>query len=63
MDEVEIRGIIYGYINEICHYSQMQIFATSYYQKNYFQMQIDDTVSNLINLYLEQRTVENKVIT
>lgn len=62
MDELELRKMIDSYINEICHYSQMQVFATSYYQKNYFQMQIDNTVSNLINLLLEQGTMDTKVI-
>ena len=60
MDEVEMKDIIYGYINEICHYSQMQVFPTSYYQKNYFQMLIDDTVSNLINYYMECYTLNEK---
>ncbi len=53
MDEFEMKRRIYGYIKEICHYSQMQVFATSYYQKNYFQMQIDDATGALINLYME----------
>ncbi|MDF2484393.1 MAG: heme/steroid binding protein [Herbinix sp.] len=53
MDEFEMRRRIYGYIKEICHYSQMQVFATSYYQKNYFQMQIDDATSALISLYTD----------
>ncbi len=53
MDEYEMKRRIYGYIKEICHYSQMQVFATSYYQKNYFQMQIDDATGALINLYME----------
>lgn len=49
MDEFEFKRIIYDYIKEICHYSQMQVFATSSYQKNYFQLQIDDTINGLIN--------------
>jgi predicted heme/steroid binding protein len=53
MDEYEMKRRIYGYIKEICHYSQMQVFATSYYQKNYFQMQIDDATSGLISLYMD----------
>lgn len=53
MDEFEMKRRIYGYIKEICHYSQMQVFATSYYQKNYFQMQIDDATSSLISLYMD----------
>lgn len=52
MDEFELRRIIYDYIKEICHYSQMQVFATSSYQKNYFQLQIDETASGLINFFL-----------
>jgi predicted heme/steroid binding protein len=31
----------------------MQVFATSYYQKNYFQMQIDDATTALISLYTD----------
>ena len=53
MDEYEMKKRIYGYIKEICHYSQMQVFATSYYQKNYFQMQIDDATSALISMYMD----------
>ncbi|MDF2906391.1 MAG: heme/steroid binding protein [Herbinix sp.] len=53
MDEFEMKRRIYGYIKEICHYSQMQVFATSYYQKNYFQMQIDDASSAMISLYMD----------
>jgi predicted heme/steroid binding protein len=53
MDEFEMKRRIYGYIKEICHYSQMQVFATSYYQKNYFQMQIDDSTTALISLYTD----------
>ncbi len=53
MDEFEMKRRIYGYIKEICHYSQMQVFATSYYQKNYFQMQIDDATGALISLYMD----------
>jgi predicted heme/steroid binding protein len=52
MDEFEIRRIIYDDIKEICHLSQMQLLATSSYQKNYFQLQIDDTVNGLINFFL-----------
>jgi predicted heme/steroid binding protein len=55
MDELEMRRIIYDYIKEICHLSQMQVFATSSYQKNFFQMQIDENVSGLINFYLTNR--------
>lgn len=52
MDEFELRRIIYDYIKEICHYSQMQVFATSSYQKNYFQLQIDEATGALINFFL-----------
>lgn len=62
MDELEIRKMIESHINEICHYSQMQVFATSYYQKNYFQMQIDNTVSNLIQLFMGQRETDSEVV-
>lgn len=51
MDEFEMRSRINGYLKEVCHYSQMQVFATSYYQKNYFQMQIDDAAEGLAGLY------------
>lgn len=56
MDEFEISRIIYDYIKEICHYSQMQVFSTSSYQKKYFQRQIDDTAGELINLFLMNRS-------
>lgn len=54
MDEFELRRMIYDYIKEICHYSQMQVFSTSSYQKNYFQLQIDDAINGLIN-FLKER--------
>lgn len=53
MDDFELKRIIYGHIKEICHYSQMQVFATSFYQKNYFQLQIDEAISELINFYMQ----------
>ncbi len=56
MDEFEMRSRINGYIKEISHYSQMQVFATSYYQKNYFQMQIDEAANSLINLFMGSNT-------
>jgi predicted heme/steroid binding protein len=52
MDEFEIRRIIMDYIKEISHYSQLQVFATSYYQKNYFQLQIDEGINGLINFFI-----------
>lgn len=54
MDEFELRRIIYDYIKEICHYSQMQVFSTSSYQRNYFQLQIEEAINGLINLILER---------
>jgi hypothetical protein len=53
VDDFELKRIIYDYIKEICHYSQMQVFATSSYQKNYFQYQIDDATNGLINFIQE----------
>jgi hypothetical protein len=53
VDEFELKRIIYDYIKEICHYSQMQVFATSSYQKNYFQLQIEEAINGLINLIME----------
>lgn len=53
MDGFEKKSRIYGYIKEISHYSQMQVFATSYYQKNYFQMLIDEAVNALEEIYMD----------
>ena len=52
MEEFELRRIMYDTINEICHYSQMQVFATSVYQKNYFQLQIDEAMNEMIDILL-----------
>lgn len=64
MDEFEISRRISDYIKEICHYSQMQVFSTSSYQKKYFQYQIDEAVDELINLFLmnlkEERRKQNE---
>jgi predicted heme/steroid binding protein len=53
MDEYELRKQINDYIKEICHFSQMQVFATSGYQKNYFQLQIDEKTNGLIDFLLQ----------
>lgn len=52
MDDVEIKRRIDKYLMEICHYSQMQVFATSDYQKRYLQYQIDWVANELFDLYL-----------
>lgn len=52
MGEFEKRQILYGYIKKVCHFSQMQVYATSIYQSNYFQIQIDETVNELLDLML-----------
>ncbi|HWT77048.1 MAG TPA: cytochrome b5 domain-containing protein [Mobilitalea sp.] len=64
MDEFELRRILYDYIKEICHYSQMQVFSTSIYQKNYFQLQIDEAISDMINFIqsYSNRTDNNEAI-
>jgi predicted heme/steroid binding protein len=54
VDEFELRRIIYDYIKEISHFSQMQVFSTSSYQRNYFQLQIDEAINGLINFLLER---------
>lgn len=48
MDHAELKRIVNDNIREICHLSQMQVFATSYYQKNYFQRQIDHRTEELL---------------
>lgn len=62
MDEIELRKILHGHMKEICHFSQMQVFATSTYQKNYFQLQIDDAIDDLIGAILNDssKTVEEQ---
>lgn len=57
MDDFELPKMLYGFTKEVCHYSQMQVFATSYYQRNYFQKQIDEAVKELIN-YLKPMSTE-----
>lgn len=47
MDNTAWMNIINAHIQEICHYSQLQVFATSVYQKQYFQRQIDEEVIRL----------------
>ena len=49
MEDQELRRIVNDNIRDICHLSQMQVFATSYYQKNYFQLQIDNRVNDLVH--------------
>ena len=53
MDELEFRNIMYQYLKEICHFSQLQVFATSSYQQKYFQKQIDEEMEAVFNLVME----------
>ncbi|MDF2538657.1 MAG: heme/steroid binding protein [Herbinix sp.] len=53
MKEFELKKVIAGHIREISHYSQMQVFATSYYQKNYFQLLIDEKIAELMEVILQ----------
>lgn len=53
MDELELKGIINGYMKEICHFSQMQVFATSYYQKSFFQQQLDEKINSMMDIILQ----------
>lgn len=52
MDDTEKKRIIREYIKEICHYSQMQVFATSVYQKRYLEYQIDEVADELTDFIL-----------
>ncbi len=58
MDKDEIRRMIQSYVKEICHYGQMQVFATSYYQSNFFQRQMDDVTDRLVSFCLDQQFSE-----
>ena len=60
MEANEFKKVINNYIKEICHYSQMQVFATSFYQKNYFQVQIDDKIKELTETVLSYRSEESE---
>lgn len=55
LDDFEMKRMIYSYIKEICHYSQMQVFATSYYQSNYFQLQIDEAAGELTDSFIQYK--------
>jgi predicted heme/steroid binding protein len=55
MEDLELKKIIQNHIKDICHISQMQVFATSYYQKNYFQIQIDERINALIDEILHYK--------
>lgn len=62
MDHLELKKLVNDNIREICHLSQMQVFATSYYQKNYFQMQINHRTEELLQqlVRLDLKTVEQE---
>lgn len=62
MEQSELRRLVNDNIREICHLSQMQVFATSYYQKNYFQMQIDQRTEELVQrlVRLDLKTTEQE---
>ena len=49
MEDYKLRKVINDYMKEACHYSQKQVFANSMYQRNYFQQQIDEATTGLIN--------------
>jgi predicted heme/steroid binding protein len=55
MDDLELKKTVDSCIREICHYSQMQVFATSYYQKNYFQMLIDERITALMDTFKQYK--------
>ncbi len=57
MDIYEKKKIIRDYVKEICHYGQMQVFATSYYQSAFFQREMDEVTDRLISFCLEQPSV------
>lgn len=61
MDEYEMRKKVYEYIKEISHFSQTQVFATSDYQKNYFQRLIDGVVEELIDFcFIDNRLIQQQ---
>ncbi len=64
MEDLEWKRIFLNNIREICHLSQMQVFATSYYQKHYFQLQIDNYVNDLLNRFdchiIDAATIETQ---
>ncbi len=62
MDQTNIRKLLTDNIREICHLSQLQVFATSYYQRSYFQREIDHRIDELIGLMLSQSGVYDKDI-
>ncbi len=57
--DLELRKSVEDYIREICHYSQMQVFSNSCYQKNFFQLQIDERINGLIHTIANYITCEN----
>lgn len=61
MEDFRLNNIIEEYIKEICHFSQMQVFSTSYYQKKYFQSQIKERISALTR-DIEQYYKENMLL-
>jgi predicted heme/steroid binding protein len=62
MDELVKRSLIKQYLKEICHYSQMQVFATSVYQKKYLEYQIDEVADELTDLILTVPNVNSNTL-
>lgn len=53
MKEYELRRILYGYLEDICHYSQLQISVTSEQQKKYCQQKIEENITTCINTLIQ----------
>lgn len=64
MKEYELRSILYGYIEDICHISKLQVFVTAEHQQKYYQQKIDEKINACINTLLqsvEQNTPADRV--
>lgn len=58
MKEYELRSILYGYLEDICHISKLQVLVTAEHQQKYYQQKIDEKINACINTLL-QRVEQN----
>lgn len=62
MNHTKMLEEVNSYIENICHYGQMQVFATSEYQKKFFGIQIDEEVVRLVDFIMNNSTASDPTL-
>jgi predicted heme/steroid binding protein len=62
MNHTDMLSEVNSYIQKITHYSQMQVFATSEYQKKFFGIQIDEEVVRMMDFIMNNSDVSDPLL-